>query len=231
MKFDTIILDIDNTIFDYDFCHNLSLRNVFNSICKNYKISQLEIQSQFDKIKKSINIQLLNKPSSHNKYLQFKLLCESFNIYNYEYINELNNVYINTFLENMIYEENFLIFYKNIKNTKIIFLSDMLLDFQILKLIKLNLKKYNFYKLVVSEEVGFEKPNFEIFDYTFKKYNFDKSKTCLIGDNFDKDIIGAINFGIYAFWYNKNKKQKTPISYSEKFVEFSNYIELIKHIS
>ena len=69
---------------------------------------------------------------------------------------------------------------------------------QIKKLEKLNADKFIDF-LVTSEEVGFEKPNKEIFELALKKMNLEKDQVIMIGDSLEKDVIGAKNFGIKGY--------------------------------
>jgi len=52
-------------------------------------------------------------------------------------------------------------------------------------------------KAYISEELGVAKPSKEYFDVIFEDYG---KNLCMIGDNYESDIKGAINSGIDAFW-------------------------------
>ena len=70
--------------------------------------------------------------------------------------------------------------------------------FQIKKLEKLKLsKKIDF--LVTSEEVGVEKPDLRIFSSALAKLNIKKDQVIMIGDNHEKAIMGARQYGINAY--------------------------------
>lgn len=57
----------------------------------------------------------------------------------------------------------------------------------------------------VSEDIGIPKPAKEFFDYCFERLgNPPKGDTLLIGDSLSADIIGGINYGIDTIWFNKN---------------------------
>ncbi len=58
-------------------------------------------------------------------------------------------------------------------------------------------------KIFVSEETGSQKPRKEYFDYCFDRIeNLDLSKTLIIGDTLSSDILGGNNAGIDTCWYN-----------------------------
>ncbi|MBR6524021.1 MAG: YjjG family noncanonical pyrimidine nucleotidase [Clostridia bacterium] len=57
----------------------------------------------------------------------------------------------------------------------------------------------------ISQQIGFEKPQAEFFDYCFANIpDFKKNETILIGDSITADIIGGKNTGIKTVWFNPN---------------------------
>ena len=65
-------------------------------------------------------------------------------------------------------------------------------------------RKY-FKDIFLSEDIGIQKPAPEFFDYCFEKLkNPQKDTVILIGDSLSADIIGGINYGIDCIWFNKN---------------------------
>lgn len=69
------------------------------------------------------------------------------------------------------------------------------------KIIRSELSKY-FRKIFISEEVGAQKPAKKIFEYALKSMNAPKKSSLMIGDSWDADIMGAMNFGIDQVYYN-----------------------------
>jgi YjjG family noncanonical pyrimidine nucleotidase len=65
-----------------------------------------------------------------------------------------------------------------------------------------------FKKIFISEEVGAQKPRREIFEHAIKSMNARKKNTLMIGDSWEADIVGAMDFGIDQAYYNPNKDQK-----------------------
>ena len=58
-------------------------------------------------------------------------------------------------------------------------------------------------KIVVSEAVGFAKPDIEFFDVAFEIIGCSKTdKILIVGDSITSDIQGGINSGIDTCWYN-----------------------------
>lgn len=65
--------------------------------------------------------------------------------------------------------------------------------------------------IIISGEVGSQKPDPAIFESLFTKAGFhDKEKALVIGDSLTSDMQGGINFGIDTCWYNPEKKPQNP---------------------
>jgi putative hydrolase of the HAD superfamily len=70
-----------------------------------------------------------------------------------------------------------------------------------------------FTHVFLSEETGFHKPKPEFFDHVFSKIDATKEESLMIGDNYEADIEGAMNFGIDQVFYSLNPSdtpQRTP---------------------
>lgn len=63
-----------------------------------------------------------------------------------------------------------------------------------------------FEKVFTSDRLKVAKPKRKIFEESLKPVNARKNQSLMIGDNFEKDIIGARNFGIDQVWYNHEEK-------------------------
>ncbi|MBP0963216.1 MAG: YjjG family noncanonical pyrimidine nucleotidase, partial [Oscillospiraceae bacterium] len=60
-----------------------------------------------------------------------------------------------------------------------------------------------FEAMFVSEEVGYQKPQKEYFDFAAQHIDgFDPAKAVVVGDSPASDILGANNAGLDSIWYN-----------------------------
>ncbi len=58
-------------------------------------------------------------------------------------------------------------------------------------------------QVFVSEDVGCQKPQLAFFEYVYNALGgFDKSKTLIVGDSLSSDIKGGNGFGIDTCWFN-----------------------------
>ena len=72
-------------------------------------------------------------------------------------------------------------------------------------------------KCFISEDVGYEKPDIRFFDHVSKSIeNFDKSRALVIGDSLTSDIAGGNNFGIDTCWYNPRGSFGEGMTYKVK---------------
>lgn len=61
-------------------------------------------------------------------------------------------------------------------------------------------------RIIVSEEIGINKPDSRLFDYAINETGATKPYL-MIGDNGETDVFGAMRAGWYAIWYNPLDKQ------------------------
>ncbi len=66
-----------------------------------------------------------------------------------------------------------------------------------------------FEKVFISEEVKTPKPGREIFDYAITSTNAKKTKSLMIGDDWEVDVLGAVNNGINAIHFNSRSIKKS----------------------
>jgi putative hydrolase of the HAD superfamily len=70
-----------------------------------------------------------------------------------------------------------------------------------------NLNPY-FENVIISEDVGINKPDRRIFEYALSKANASKEESIMIGDSLEADVRGALDFGIKAIYFNPLKAEK-----------------------
>lgn len=83
--------------------------------------------------------------------------------------------------------------------------------------------------IVTSEEAGFQKPQMEIFEHTLDKLQVtDKSRVLMIGDSLSSDIQGGNNFGIDTCWFNPHvKKNITAIQPTYEIQTWDQLVEIV----
>ena len=228
MKFKGILLDIDNTLYNYDKTHKIAKDVLFKRIEQLFKLNYNEIDSFYKEARNQIHVKLDGTASSHNRLLYIQRLLELAGFNSLENSLELYDLYWDTFIDNIEVYEGVYMFLESLKNHKLCLLTDLTADIQFKKVVKLKLEKFADY-IVTSEEVGIEKPNIDMFSTALKKIGLNCSDVCMVGDNFDKDITGAYNLGIKSFWINEKDKD---IKYDNEMIkEFKDFKQLIGYIN
>ncbi|WP_312108072.1 YjjG family noncanonical pyrimidine nucleotidase [Brevibacillus reuszeri] len=86
-----------------------------------------------------------------------------------------------------------------------------------------------FEQLIISEQVGFKKPDPEIFEYAFSKLGLtDKKKVLMVGDSLTSDIQGGNRFGIDTCWFNPlNKENHSDILPTYQINELGELLAIV----
>lgn len=89
-----------------------------------------------------------------------------------------------------------------------------------------------FKDIFISERLGADKPTKEFFDAVFSKIDgFEKDRAVIVGDRLTSDILGGINAGIRACWFNpKNLPANPDIPADYEIHSLSELPELLEKI-
>ena len=225
-KYKGILLDIDNTLYNYDTTHKIAKNKVLEFCINELKLEKDLIENAYEIGRKKVHIELTETAASHNRLLYFQKMCEILNINSLDYAFRIYNIYWDTFLENMTPFDGIYDFLEKYKN-KICLVTDLTAHIQYRKIEKLKLNQF-IDKVVTSEEAGREKPHPYMFMLALEKLNLGKHEVCMIGDSFKKDILGASNLGIDSIWFNHENKQEKYTNQNIKEVTiFKEILELI----
>ncbi len=196
-----VLLDIDNTIYHYEPCHNHALNILLSQLSTIVSIPKELVHKEFMKSRQRINKQLKGTASSHSRFLYVQLTLEFFlgksAFFHTLYLEKL---YWDTFLSKMKLDENANSFINqcNKQNIPICCVTDLTTEIQFRKIERLNIEdKINF--IVTSEEAGIEKPDKIIFDLALEKIKLDYNAVIMVGDSVSKDIVGAEKLGIKSY--------------------------------
>lgn len=87
-------------------------------------------------------------------------------------------------------------------------------EVQHIKLDYSNLKPF-FEHIIISEEHGFNKPDIKIFDLAQQLTNAQNHECVMIGDNYDADILGALNAQWKAIYLSENEINNLDENYTQ----------------
>lgn len=227
MKYRGILLDIDNTLYDYDKTHTKALGALIASASELLSVDEVNLNNAYLKARKHINNNLYGTASSHNRLLYIQTMLESLNISGLRNSLELYEIYWDTFLENIEVYEGVYDFLTSVQNITICLLTDLTAHIQHRKIKKLHLDHYADY-LVTSEEVGNEKPHPDIFLLALHKMGLKPNEVCMIGDSYKKDILGASQLGIPSYLLDISDMSKEIDS--NLIIKVRNFSELKRYM-
>ncbi len=73
--------------------------------------------------------------------------------------------------------------------------------------------KHFFTYFFSSKEIGVKKPNIDFFEHIFQKSNIKPTESIMIGNTYEKDIVGGKNAGMKTIFFNEfNKSGDYPLA-------------------
>ena len=235
MRFSGILLDLDNTVYPYHTAHTSALKAVLEYLSNELERPVEDIHSAYKAARSVIHRRLAGFAASHSRLLYFQTLCESFKVPPGKIVLDAEDLYWQTFFDHMVIRPLCLEFLLSVRPTPILVVTDLTARLQLEKIIRLNLQKY-VDGMVSSEEAGYEKPHPQIFKLAAEKLAADPSKLCMIGDNWDKDIVGALQLNMHCYWFREDSASSEPADRDqlsanlplERVREFFHFSELIQ---
>lgn len=217
-KYSTLLFDADNTLLDFDKAENEALKKVMADYslpateenCRKYSEINDALWKQFEKgeIEKA-DI----KSTRFRVFFEFMGVREKFDPL------AVNDSYISHLREGGYTVEGARELCESLKEKgyTLYIITNGIATTQAERLKKSGLLPY-IEDVFVSENIGFQKPKKEYFDYVLNNIKeSDKEKILVIGDSLSSDIKGAENAGLSYIWYN-HRKEEIPDSLSAKAI-------------
>ena len=206
-KLDHLFFDLDNTLWDFDTNSRLAMMET---------VSQLHLSSQIDdfdsffEVYHTINTNLweaYRKQEIRKPELVKKRFEDTLTHFNIQGINPLgmNELY----LKLMPFQTRLLpgvietLEYLKKKGYQLHIITNGFAEVQHRKIESSGLQPY-FNRIFISEEIHAPKPDRKIFEHALTSCNAKKSKSLMIGDSWETDIVGARNFGISQVFVKNN---------------------------
>jgi len=197
-----LLLDIDNTLYPYNYPHEAGLNAAFSVIESRYGIETRTIMGAYLKAREEVHIRLSETAASHNRVLYFQKLLELLDLPSTTFTLDVYEAYWENFLKEMNAFEGVYEMLEKYKD-RICLVTDLTAHIQHRKIKKLGLDNYVEF-MVTSEEAGHEKPHPVMFKLALEKLKCSRDEVCMIGDSFKKDILGASRLGIQSIWLNSS---------------------------
>ena len=84
-----------------------------------------------------------------------------------------------------------------------------------------------FDKVITSEAIGVKKPHPKIFAHALEEARAKIDESIMVGDNYEADILGAVNFGIPAIFFNPELKEEQPHKKVKQIADLKELIILL----
>jgi 2-haloacid dehalogenase len=207
MKYETIIFDIDDTLFDFGKAEDHALRKAFEQFglpsgATQYKMSYKEFNKPLwrDLEKGLITLQELGVERFRRLFVHhgLKIDATEFSRVFLEYLGQ--GTYLVPGAEELC---------NSLEDFQLAVITNGFGQAQKARIAGSPLAD-TFEQIIVSEEAGFQKPETGIFEYAFSKLGIaDKDKVLMVGDSLTSDVQGGLNFGLDTCWFNPHHKKNT----------------------
>jgi len=228
-KYRLILFDLDGTVFDYNKAEEYALKKSlehfdidcnFDSCLEKYRKINRRVWNEFEKGKTGLE---------ELRVKRFDILFDILNIK--QNIEEFSKKYLYFISKTSFVTEGAedIISYLR-PEYKLALATNGIYSVQYERLKRSSLSSY-FDVFVVSEEIGFAKPDPDFFTYVFKKARHsDKSTALIVGDSLSSDIKGGLDFGIDTCWFNPGKVRNevgiSPTYEIEKLFQIKDIVKL-----
>ena len=221
-----VFFDLDHTLWDFDKNSKITFENIFarnhpavlidsfiahyipiNQACwKLYQYDKITHQQlRYDRLKLSFDA------------IGYKITDEAIALISDEYIELLteNNHLFDGTLEILNYLS---------QKYKLHVITNGFAHVQVKKLNNAKLNPY-FATVTNSEMAGVKKPNPIIFEYALDLAKAKKESSIMIGDSIEADVLGALDAGIDAIYFNESRQDIThSVKQINHLLELKNYL-------
>ena len=203
----TILWDIDGTILNFHRSAENSLKNTFK------KFGYGEITDELLHTYEEINDVYwckLEKGEITKEKLLVERFVEFFTKIGVETtrVVEFNQAYLNGLLDTVVFMPEA---YETVKKLhpeyKQYIVTNGVKKLQRKKIAKAHIEEF-FDGIFISDEIGYEKPHIEFFNYVFDRIpTKNPDEVIIIGDSLTSDIAGGIRAGIHTCWYHPSNEE------------------------
>lgn len=189
-----ILLDLDNTLYEYEPANKSGLSACFAVLMKRFNLSKEDMDRMYARARDEVKSRIGGTAASHSRLLYFQTLLEN-------YLGKtdvlltlrLEKIFWKNFFKKMNLRFGAEAFLAELKKNgiKICLITDLTARVQMEKLKFLSVDKYLDF-VVSSEEAGRDKPHKDIFNLALKKLRLRPKECLLIGDDPAKDAPEAL---------------------------------------
>ncbi|RKE90969.1 YjjG family noncanonical pyrimidine nucleotidase [Ichthyenterobacterium magnum] len=221
-----VFFDLDHTLWDFDKNSALAFKKIF-------ELHNVDVDLKtFAEVYEPINLnywKLYREEQVDKTSLRYGRLKDTFDSLDYDVsdalINQLSEDYI-TYLTtfNHLFEGTIDV----LEYLKLHYDLHIITNgFEEAQLKKMNASKItSYFKTITNSEMaGVKKPNPIIFNLALKVANAKPEESIMIGDNYEADILGAINVGLDVLYFNyHNEEPDEDIKLIDALIDVKKYL-------
>lgn len=221
-----IFFDLDHTLWDFDKNSALAFEKVFllNNV-------QVDVRSFLD-IYEPVNLKywkLYRNAEIDQQQLRYGRLRDTFDELEFSVEEELIHLLSEDYITHLttfdhLFEDTIDVLNYLQPNYQLHIITNGFSTAQEKKLTVSNISHY--FKTVTNAEMaGVKKPNPIIFNHALQLANAKPTESIMIGDNYEADVLGALNVGYDAIFFNYRKDESEPhIKQVSKLKELKKYL-------
>ncbi|WWR15791.1 HAD family hydrolase [Lachnospiraceae bacterium JLR.KK008] len=198
----TVVFDIDNTLYSYDKAHTAAFAKLTEYAERELGLSAEEFSGLHRETGAELKERMGEVAAVHNRTIRYQNMLERRGLPLHPHVLEMSHIYWDTLIEKAEVSAGAPEAMRGLRQrgVRIGIGTDMTAFTQFRKLEKLGLlSDIDF--MVSSEEVGAEKPDPVFFAQCVDKAGCGKEECLFVGDNLEKDVLGAEKAGLQAVWY------------------------------
>ena len=225
-KYQKLIFDADNTLFDFDRAEETALLKSLQyfemptpeGLIEFYRQMNVAMWQQLDD--KTITIAQLKQQRAERLFEFVGTATTDHHTFSLHYLDELAQCqYLLAHVEQTLLQMS--------PHCEMAIITNGLSRVQNARLGNSSIRKH-FGSLVISEELGVAKPDPAIFAHTCEQMNWsDPAEVLMVGDNYRCDIQGAKSFGMKTCWFNLRQQAHDFCDHDHEIHRFNELIKVL----
>ncbi|MFC4721428.1 YjjG family noncanonical pyrimidine nucleotidase [Geojedonia litorea] len=221
-----VFFDLDHTLWDFDKNSALTFQKIFE--LHNISVAIQDFLAVYEPI--NLNYWKLYREEKIDKSnLRYRRLKDTFDHLNFNVedsiINKLSIDYIEHLSSyNHLFDGTVELLEYLLPKYQLHIITNGFEEVQLKKMTKSNIAQY-FKTITNSETAGVKKPNPIIFNHALTAANAFPNESIMIGDNFEADILGALEVGYDAIFFNiRNEVIEPKIKQVKYLLDIKMYL-------
>ncbi|MEM2636763.1 MAG: HAD-IA family hydrolase [Candidatus Korarchaeota archaeon] len=222
-----IIFDLDETLYDFSAPDSIAVDAVGNHLLERGLVKSKDV---FRIAYKEVVSQLFSEsdqPYIYDRVVRMQRTLDFLGIINNALSEELANLYWKVFYSSIrIWPDLHPTFEWLDSRFRIGVLTDGLRKWQWEKIKILHLTNY-IDVFVTAEDLGFSKPRKECFLETANRLHLPPNEVVMVGDLYDKDVLGALSAGMHAVFF---KRRDNEDNYGRSEIPIIKRLHELRHL-